>query len=164
MKRTGWINNNINNPESVADHSFRTAILANLFIKNVPTLNSEKVLKMVLMHDLGESIIGDIVTEDGNHTLLQQSVKDNQEIEAVKMLFNNLDEMTSSIIIEYIEQKTQESKFVKELDKLEMIIQALEYEMETGKNLNSFWENVEKYFKTPEIIDTFKKLKTLRKN
>ena len=116
------------------------------------------------MHDLGESIIGDIVTEDGNHTLLQQSVKDNQEIEAVKMLFNNLDEMTSSIIIEYIEQKTQESKFVKELDKLEMIIQALEYEMETGKNLNSFWENVEKYFKTPEIIDTFKKLKTLRKN
>jgi 5'-deoxynucleotidase YfbR-like HD superfamily hydrolase len=60
VKRTGWVRNNIDNPESVADHSFSAAILGSLLCPE--DLNKEKVMKMLLYHDLAESVTGDIVT------------------------------------------------------------------------------------------------------
>jgi len=59
VKRSGWISwVGIERPESVADHSFRSAILA-MCIADLKGLNTEKLMRMLLLHDIHEAIIGD---------------------------------------------------------------------------------------------------------
>src|SRR5215475_393387 len=58
-KRAGWINKvGVNDPESVADHSYSTCLVS-MVLSDLLGLKTEKVLKMAILHDLAESIIGD---------------------------------------------------------------------------------------------------------
>ena len=60
--RKGWLEHGIQESvtESVADHSFGVAFLALILANDVdPSLNQEKLLKMALLHDYSESVIGD---------------------------------------------------------------------------------------------------------
>ena len=59
MKRSGWISQvGINKPESVADHSFRCAILA-MCIGDLLDLDSGKLIRMMLLHDIHEAKTSD---------------------------------------------------------------------------------------------------------
>ena len=59
ISRQGWIDRlSMKNPESVADHSYSMAIMG-MLISDLKHYNSEKILKMILLHDLAESKIGD---------------------------------------------------------------------------------------------------------
>jgi len=59
IPRQGWIDKlSITHPESVADHSYSMSIMA-MIISDLENYDSEKILKMVLLHDLAESKIGD---------------------------------------------------------------------------------------------------------
>jgi len=63
ISRQGWIDKlSIKDPESVADHSYSMAIMA-MVISDLENYDSEKILKMVLLHDLAESKIGDFTPE-----------------------------------------------------------------------------------------------------
>ena len=46
--------------ESVAEHSFRLALMAYMVSDEVPEIDTDKVIRMCLIHDLGEAITGDI--------------------------------------------------------------------------------------------------------
>src|SRR5262245_30867956 len=54
LKRTGWLRRDLPDPESVADHSFRTAILA-LLVGADLGVDTAKLTALVLVHDLPES-------------------------------------------------------------------------------------------------------------
>ena len=59
ISRQGWIDKlSIEHPESVADHSYSMAIMG-MVISDLENYDSEKILKMILLHDLAESKIGD---------------------------------------------------------------------------------------------------------
>ena len=59
ISRQGWIDKlSIEHPESVADHSYSMAIMG-MVISDLDNYDSEKMLKMILLHDLAESKIGD---------------------------------------------------------------------------------------------------------
>ena len=59
ISRQGWIDKlSIEHPESVADHSYSMAIMG-MVISDLENYDSEKMLKMILLHDLAESKIGD---------------------------------------------------------------------------------------------------------
>jgi 5'-deoxynucleotidase YfbR-like HD superfamily hydrolase len=60
--------------------------------------------------------------------------------------------------------KFSEAKFLKQIDKLEMALQALEYERDgqNSKSLNEFWENSEKYLSGKELDPYFKELQKMR--
>jgi putative hydrolase of HD superfamily len=59
ISRQGWINKlSLKHPESVSDHSYSMAIMG-MVISDLENYNSEKILKMILLHDLAESKIGD---------------------------------------------------------------------------------------------------------
>ena len=59
----GWIEKlDIKNPESVADHTFMMAIVG-MLISDSENYNFEKILKMILLHDLAESKIGDFTPD-----------------------------------------------------------------------------------------------------
>ena len=59
IKRTGWINAGLTQSESVADHTYRTTMLSMIFA-DIESLNTLKILRMSLLHDLPEAIIGDL--------------------------------------------------------------------------------------------------------
>ena len=59
ISRQGWMDKlSLKHPESVADHSYSMAIMG-MMISDLEYYNSEKMLKMILLHDLAESKIGD---------------------------------------------------------------------------------------------------------
>ncbi len=58
IKRTGWMLKGIKNVKSVAEHSYRVAMLA-LLLGEKFNLDKFKLVKMSLIHDLGEALVGD---------------------------------------------------------------------------------------------------------
>ncbi len=59
IQRKGWMDKlSISNPESVADHSYSMAIIG-MIISDLENYDFEKIIKMILLHDLAESEIGD---------------------------------------------------------------------------------------------------------
>lgn len=65
------------------------------------------------------------------------------------------DKETYNLWEEYEFQKTEDAKFVKQLDKLEMAMQAYEYEQQTGLVLQEYFDNVKTYLKHPELVKIF---------
>ena len=78
VARTGWVRNDVNNPESVAAHSWGMAILA---LKLTPKeLDLSKVLSLCLVHDIPEVRVGDLTPHD------DCSTKSEDELNAMKEL------------------------------------------------------------------------------
>uniref|UniRef100_A0A1X7UMP0 HD domain-containing protein n=1 Tax=Amphimedon queenslandica TaxID=400682 RepID=A0A1X7UMP0_AMPQE len=59
LKRTGWVNHNVKEPETVAGHMYRMSLMSFLFSKD-NSIDYNKCVKMSLVHDLAESIVGDL--------------------------------------------------------------------------------------------------------
>lgn len=86
-------------------------------------------------------------------------------MKAFKFLFKNYNELSlHTLLQEYNEQKTEEAKFVKQIDKLEMALQALEYEQQgwPKKDLDEFWANSEKYLADTPLEPIFRELEKIR--
>ena len=123
--RAGWRLRGIAEPESVADHSFRLALLALVLApKSDPPLDVSRCVAMALVHDLAESLVGDITPYDG----VSADEKRRREEEAMRRLGALAgDAALVELWAEYDAAATPEARFVKELDKLETALQAAEY-------------------------------------
>ena len=159
LERTGWKNHDVKNPESVSDHCFRTAMLAMIYAKD-EGCDVNKCVKMALIHDIQEVYTGDIPSDP--KTMLEMGAEKKMKIEesAMKKLLAKLpaedkDELYS-LWRELEGQKTNEAKFVNDMDKIEMVIQAFEYRKNrrTENDLEQFFQTSEKRIKT----ETGKKL------
>src|SRR5258708_5225908 len=156
--RTGWVRESIENPENVGDHSFGIAVLAMVIAdKFGKQVDKEKLIIMALIHDIGELVYGDTVVERGKLISDKREEKDKKEREKLKEVFDLLGngEKYVKIFDELIEQKTLEGQIVKQLDKLEMALQASDYEQEQNKNLEEFFINAELYIKHPLLKEIF---------
>lgn len=133
-KREGWRRFGLNHAESIADHMYRMSIITLLC---PPTLSSRldiaKCTKMALIHDMAESLVGDITPIDG----VSKSEKSRRETDTMDYLCNSIlgnvhggapGKHIRDIWQEYEDNKTMESKFVHDVDKMELLIQLMEYE------------------------------------
>ncbi|KAG9493401.1 5'-deoxynucleotidase HDDC2 [Eleutherodactylus coqui] len=152
VPRTGWVYRKVEKPESVSDHMYRMAVMA--MLTEDKTLNKDRCIKLALVHDMAECIVGDIAPADN----ISKEEKHRQEKDAMKHLSSLLpDDMKKEVYElweEYEHQASAEAKFVKELDQCEMILQALEYE-ELEKRpgrLQDFYDSTAGKFKHPEIV------------
>lgn len=122
--RNSWLSDG--RRESVADHSWRMAIMA-IFLGPMTglKLDLEKVLKMALIHDLAEIKIGDIPTIDQNAEVVAQKYIDEDEAfrEISSMLGGDQGGGLYELWQEFRDQETSEARFVKAIDKLECVIQ-----------------------------------------
>ena len=85
IPRQGWIDKlSISNPESVADHTFSMAMMGMIF-SDLENYNTEKILKIILLHDLAESITGDMT-----HEQISKEEKIVLENNVIKKILNNL--------------------------------------------------------------------------
>lgn len=107
--------------ESVAEHSWRLALMAMLLEEEFPQVDMTKVIKMCLIHDLGEAFTGDIATFDKTEA---DSQKEEAAYEAWIAGFPEPQKWQfQALLKEMLELTTQEAKVYKALDKLEAVIQ-----------------------------------------
>lgn len=162
-KRTGWVRENIPNPESIAEHSFRMAVLTMILAPKIGA-DSIKAIKMALVHDMGEAETGDVVTTRG--TQVQPNLQDKIEKErlALVQILNLIDsDEYIHLFDEFEANQTKEAILVKQVDKLEMAIQALEYEREHKINLQEFFDDANSKIKDADIKEIMSRILELRK-
>lgn len=163
--RSGWVREKIKDPESVAEHSFRVSILA-MTLADKLGLDKEKLIQMAILHDLGELITGDLVWSRGKIIDLKKR-QDKEELEkkGIKKIFSSIGKGQEYIKLyeEMIERITEEAKFFWQLDKLEMAIQALEYESSDKKNLEEFFINADLQIDSPYLKKVMSEIFRLRK-
>ncbi|MBI5127750.1 HD family hydrolase [Candidatus Roizmanbacteria bacterium] len=163
LKRTGWVMNSIKEPESVAEHGFRVTVLA-MTLASYLGVNQEKLIKMAIIHDLGETATGDLVVERGSKLDKdKRKKKEKIEKEAIRQILFGYEEDYAKLFQEMIERKSPEAAVFWEIDKLEMAIQAYEYEKEQGKDLTEFFDNAGAYIKHDHLRKAFEDLLKMRK-
>lgn len=125
IKRSGWLKRKIESPESVGDHTFRLCLFALVLCQQqAQDLDRRKCLEMALVHDLAESIVGDIAPHHG----VSQHAKFEAEKSAMMQLCEILeDNAILDLWLEYEAGTTEEARLVRDLDVLETALQAVEY-------------------------------------
>ena len=115
--------------ESVAEHSWRLALMAFWLREEFPELDMEKVIHMCLIHDLGECFTGDIPV------FLKTDAHETREDELLNQWVSTLPEPLrgemASLYREMNARQTPEAKLYKALDGLEAIIQHNESDIST---------------------------------
>lgn len=151
LPRTGWLLRGVRDVESIADHSFGVAwiamLLADQAIANGLTVDVEKVLRMALLHDLIEARTGDLPNTIKRYFEADALKKADENI-ALEM-FSSLGDIGKQYLVywhEYEERQTLEARIVKAADKIDLLLQAREYEKGGASNLAEFWENADEDF------------------
>ncbi|CAN1296190.1 5'-deoxynucleotidase HDDC2 [Linum perenne] len=147
-KRQGWVNHGINGAESIADHMYRMALMS-LVVGDLPGVNRERCMKIAIVHDIAEAIVGDITPSDGVPKAEKSKLEQAALNEMCKMLGGGMRaEEIKELWYEYENNASVEANLVKDFDKVEMILQALEYETERGKVLDEFFISTAGKFQT----------------
>lgn len=178
--RTGWLDRGVpaEETESVADHSFQTALLAWLAAASDPTLDRDRILKLALIHDLPEAIIGDLtpydpetVPDSGADRAAWRAFLDRKHVrsaerrtakrsaEAAAMqdlladLHGNARVELAALWHELNEGLTAEARFVKQADRLETFLQSRVYlDTDAGRPMSAFAEEVDEGLFHPALI------------
>ncbi len=159
ISRQGWIDKlSLDNPESVADHTYSMAVIG-MVISDLENYNSEKIIKMILLHDLAESKIGDFTPEQLNKEK-KNELENNVFNKIIKNLPNLIKSQYLQIWQEYQENTSLESKLVHQIDKLEMALQAKIYKNDghSQKKLESFFESAKIDITDPKLKELFTKI------
>lgn len=134
--RQGWLkglleSRNATEIESIADHSWSVAMLAiSLIEKYKLNYDITKCMKLSIIHELGEIYAGDITPDDN----ISKGKKHELEKDAIEKLMSSVKFENDFIDLwdEFESQETEESIFVKQVDKLEFILQASCYGLDTS--------------------------------
>lgn len=153
--RTGWKDWNVQREriESVAEHIFGVQMLAIAMKSEYQyDVDIKKVIFMLAIHELGESIMGDLTQFQ-----ISKEEKEKLEHEAVhKILGNLLDgKQIEELFLEFDSHSTKEAMFAYQCDKLECDLQCKLYDEEKCVDLNKQESN--KTFKNPIVATLIQK-------
>jgi putative hydrolases of HD superfamily len=124
-RRTGWWIAGIDDPESIAEHTFRTAIIGFL-LAVMEGADPAKTAALCLFHDTQETRIGDVPSVGKGYVVTAP----NAEVTAdqVAGFPAEVGRAVQELVDEYEARATQEAQLAKDADKLECLIQAREYQ------------------------------------
>lgn len=126
VKRAGWVEKlAIGDGESVADHSYSASIIG-MVLADIMGLKTDRVTRMLLLHDLAESKIGDIIPG---------SISDDEKmhletdafLDIVAQLPSHIRDSYISTWDEFCAGVTPEARLAGQVDKIEMALQAVIY-------------------------------------
>lgn len=115
--------------ESVAEHSFRLALMAFFMKDRFPEADMDKVIRMCLLHDMGEAFTGDIPAFEKTKSDTQKEEK--ILVQWVDTLPEPFREELSELYREMEAMQSQEARICKALDKMEAVIQHNEADIST---------------------------------
>lgn len=161
--RRGWQLHSIKNAESTAEHIFRTALVA-WILGREKGLDVGRVIKLALVHDLCEVYAPDmtpydpLLRKDGKNAAkilkswpkLTPALKMKKQEKKYALESKSLDKLTSSLPpllraeiknlwLDFEKGLTKEGRFVKQVDKIENLLQGLEYWKRYGKIQHRLW-------------------------
>lgn len=140
--RSGWVDWNVKRDrvESVAEHIFGVQMLA-IAMKSEYEYDIDlmKVIYMLAIHELGETVIGDLTQFE-----IAKEEKEKIEHDAVHSILSSLvdGDKIEALFLEFDAQETPEAKFAYQCDKLECDIQSKLYDQENCVDLNNQQDNV----------------------
>ena len=117
--------------ENVAAHSWRTAVMAYLMKDELEDIDTDKVIRMCLLHDIGEAVTGDIPTFE--KTEEHEEVEKRAVDELLQSLPGPLYQEITALFEEMDAQETKEARVYKALDKLEEEVRELRAALEAGQ-------------------------------
>lgn len=129
--RTGWELRDIEEPEDVAAHSWGTAYLCLVVGQQEDGIEVNHAVAMAVVHDLAESITGDPPRRYDGEAHVDLEDKEDEERAAMDELLAGMDaDRIRELWEEYEARETSEARFVKDMDLIDMALQALLYETE----------------------------------
>jgi putative hydrolase of HD superfamily len=153
-RRRGWIEKvGIGVPESVADHTFRT-VLISMVMSDLRGLDTCRIMRMALIHDLAEAITGDVISKATRDRLMVDNESMNKIIQYIP---EPVRQMYKAIWVEWLTAGTTEARMVHEIDKLEMAIQASEYRSEgyPDEKLEEFRRSAFNRIEDKDLLELF---------
>jgi len=126
VKRKGWLKAGIEDRESVADHSFRMAVIG-AYLSAGMNLDSAKTIRMCLIHDLAESKIGDLIPEEKTSEGAHRKSEDVAMRQITRTLPARERKLVEQEWNELLSNKTNEARLVWQIDKLEMGLTMKDY-------------------------------------
>ncbi len=144
--RTGWVLRGVPEAENVAAHSYGVAFTALVLAEAVqaergPALDRGKLLSMALLHDLAESVIGDLPMPA--QRFFPETAKHEAESAALRETVGSAPggERLLALWDEYEARTSPEARLVRDADRLDMLLQATVYMERTGnRTLSEFFE------------------------
>ncbi|MBN1665833.1 MAG: HD domain-containing protein [Anaerolineales bacterium] len=164
LYRRGWLLRGIppERCESVAEHSWGVAMLSMLLAgEHDPGLDLLKVLRMALIHDLGEVYAGDIVPGEA----VSPAEKHARELDSLQHFLAGLPNAEDylQLWLEFEAGDSLEARFVRQIDKLEMALQASVYEHQALADLAVFYQSAGEGIGSEDLVNLLKIIKTLRR-
>lgn len=183
MPRTGWVLMEVKNPETIAEHTFRMAILAWLLAEK-KNLSIRKTIQTALSHDLCEVYAGDVtpffyylklpknraqrknflmkwirLSKKEKEKLGKKKTKLEREslLKLTKFLKPHVKKLICSSWFNFEKRISREGNFVKQVDRIETLIQSIEYfgtKEEIGGS--SWWEGTEELVEDLLLLDFLK--------
>ena len=156
--------------ESVAAHSWRLAVMAYLLKNEVDDdVDIDKVIRMCLLHDIGEAVTNDIPSF--NKTDEDRETEDKAVDQLLRLLPDRLYREFSELFGEMEERKTKEARMYKALDNMEAVIQhnesdistwlPLEYELQQTYGMDTAkGQPLMEELRAEVLNDTLKKIET----
>jgi putative hydrolase of HD superfamily len=150
--------------DSSADHSWRLALMAIIISELLNLkLNVYKAVKLALIHDLVESLTGDIDATDIGKTITKEKKAENERTAMIKLLAACPDKIKATLgrlWDEFEAGESREAKFVRALDKIETLTHLLETRYK-GENFAQFThaygdEAVKNFSELTEILEAIK--------
>ncbi|KAL2872673.1 HD domain-containing protein [Aspergillus lucknowensis] len=156
-KREGWRRFDINSGESISDHMYRMSVMTMLAPPSLASrLNLPHCMKMALIHDMAESLVGDITPVDP----ITKTEKARREAAVMEYISKSLlrgvpggmitGDGILAVFNEYEANETLEAQFVHDVDKMELLLQMVEYERTHEVDLDEFL-GVARRIHLPEI-------------
>ena len=154
IPRQGWKNKlDINDVESVADHSYSTAMMS-MVLSDLEGLDTEQIIKMALLHDLAESVVGDI-TPDKIKGERKINIENKAMIQILENLPSNVSQQYIVLWNDFQKNSSKEANLLHEIDKLEMAFQAKFYLDEgiSKEKLRSFFRTANNEIRNKQLRD-----------
>jgi putative hydrolase of HD superfamily len=125
-----------------------------------PHLDTNRVIRLALLHDFGEIYAGDIIPADE----ISRVEKVRREQEGVAQVLAKLPqgERYLALWAEYEQQRSPEARFVRQIDRLEMALQASVYEQQGLADLSEFFDSVREFLSEPQLQTILEELEGLR--
>ena len=141
VPRAGWVMRGLVDAESVSDHTFGVAFVALVLAQMTePSVDVAKLLTIALLHDLAESVLGDVPSPALSY--FPSAAKETAEAEVLGEMLNELPQFEHwrGWWREFERGSSIEGKLARDADRLDMLIQAYVYEQTTGNRwLDEFW-------------------------
>jgi len=158
VKRSGWWVAGIENPETVAEHSFRTAVIG-FYLAYTEGADPFRVVSMSLFNDIHESRINDL-HKMGHYYIDFKDAEKRVFRDQMKELDTKVADALSSLRDEYDRQESREGIIARDADILECLIQAKEYYDNGYLGAKLFFAKAPRYLKTKSAQKVWREVKT----